>query len=107
MSWIVMVLCYVVTTSMVGFLFGMVGLALGWNTRNQRPLLNFITLPILLVTTYFCFRFLVKELAGKAVEEALDKVENAPSTPAELSSAPTGKPDEAGAGTQEMGSAKS
>jgi len=73
LSWIVMVLCYVVTTSMVGFAFGMVGLALGLNTRNQRPILNFITIPVLLVTTYFCFRFLAKELASKAAEKALDE----------------------------------
>jgi phosphotransferase system glucose/maltose/N-acetylglucosamine-specific IIC component len=68
-----MVLCYVVTTSMVGFAFGMVGLALGWNTRNQMPLLKLITIPVLLVTTYVCFRFLVKELAAKAVDRALEE----------------------------------
>lgn len=73
LSWIVMVLCYVVTTSMVGFAFGMVGLALGFNTRNQMSLLKLITIPVLLVTTYLCFRFLVKELATKAVERALDE----------------------------------
>lgn len=73
LSWIVMVLCYVVTTSMVGFAFGMVGLALGLNTRNQRPILNWITVPVLLVTTYLCFRFLAKELAARAVEKALEE----------------------------------
>lgn len=71
LSWIVLVLCYVVTTSMVGFAFGMIGLALGMNTRNQRPILNFITIPVLLITTYLCFRFLVKELSSRAVEKAL------------------------------------
>jgi uncharacterized membrane protein YvlD (DUF360 family) len=71
LSWIVMVLCYVVTTSMVGFAFGMVGLALGFNTRNQRPILNLITIPVLLLTTYLCFRFLVKELASRAVEKEM------------------------------------
>ena len=69
-----MVLCYVVTTSMVGFAFGMVGLAFGWNTRNQMPLLKLFTIPFLLITTYVCFRFLAKELAAKAVNRALDEV---------------------------------
>lgn len=76
LSWIVMVLCYVVTTSMVGFAFGMVGLALGMNTRNQRPILNLIMIPALLITTYFCFRFLAKELASRAVEKALAEKRN-------------------------------
>jgi uncharacterized membrane protein len=58
---------------MVGFAFGMVGLAFGWNTRNQMPLLKLITIPVLLVTTYACFRFLAKELAAKAVNRALDE----------------------------------
>lgn len=73
LSWIVMVLCYVVTTSMVGFAFGMVGLALGLDTRHQRPILQWITLPFLLITTYLCFRFLAKELAVRAVNKALEQ----------------------------------
>jgi len=72
-----MVLCYVVTTSMAGFAFGMIGMVFGWSTRNQRPLLNLITIPVLLVTSYVCFRFLAKELAGKAVDLALDEKLNA------------------------------
>ena len=73
LSWIVMVLCYVVTYAMVGFVFGMVGMAMGYNVHNQGRLLDFITTPMQLLTSYFCFRFLTKELASKAAEKALDE----------------------------------
>jgi hypothetical protein len=87
-----MVLCFVVTYSMVGFAFGLVGLAFGWNTRNQGRLLSLIEMPVQLVTSYVCFRFLAKELAAKAVERALDdkqKLEQETKAAAQLAS---GKP---------------
>ena len=72
-SWIVMVLCYVVTFSMVGFAFNLVGISLGWNVRNQGRLLSLVTMPVQLVTSYACFRFLARELAAKAVERLLNE----------------------------------
>ena len=72
-SWIVMVLCYVVTFSMVGFAFNLVGMSFGWNVRNQGRLLGLITMPVQLVTSYVCFRFLARELAAKAVDRALNE----------------------------------
>ncbi|MFT3782359.1 MAG: hypothetical protein QM790_10120 [Nibricoccus sp.] len=77
LSWIVMVLCYVVTWSMVGFVFNAIGMAAGFDVRNQGRLLSLITMPVQLVTSYFCFRFLAKELAAKAVEKALDEKRDA------------------------------
>jgi len=68
-----MVLCYVVTFSMVGFAFTMVGMSMGWNVRNQGRLLGLISIPVQLLTSYVCFRFLSKELAAKAVDRALDE----------------------------------
>jgi len=72
-SWIVMILCYVVTFSMVGFAFNLVGMSLGWNVRNQGRLLGLITMPVQLITSYVCFRFLARELAAKAVDRALNE----------------------------------
>ena len=72
-SWIVMILCYVVTFSMVGFAFNLVGMSFGWNVRNQGRLLGLITMPVQLVTSYVCFRFLARELAAKAVDRALNE----------------------------------
>jgi len=72
-SWIVMVLCYVVTFSMVGFAFNLVGMGMGYNVRNQGRLLGLITIPVQLITSYICYRFLAKELAAKAVNRALDE----------------------------------
>jgi len=68
-----MVLCYVVTFSMVGFVFNLVGMSFGWNVRNQGRLLGLITIPVQLVTSYVCFRFLAKELAAKAAARAFDE----------------------------------
>ena len=102
LSWIVMVLCYVVTTSMVGFAFGMIGLALGLNTRNQRPILNLITLPVLLITTYLCFRFLAKELASRAVEKALE-AKRAEERAAKTAAAAAAKVEAKPAGTEQAG----
>ena len=71
-----MILCYVVTFSMVGFAFNLVGMSFGWNVRNQGRLLGLITMPVQLVTSYICFRFLARELAAKAVDRALDEKRN-------------------------------
>jgi hypothetical protein len=68
-----MILCYVVTFSMVGFAFNLVGMSFGWNVRNQGRLLGLITMPVQLVTSYICFRFLARELAAKAVDRALNE----------------------------------
>jgi hypothetical protein len=68
-----MVLCYVVTFSMVGFAFNLVGMGMGFNVRNQGRLLGLITIPVQLITSYICYRFLAKELAAKAVNRALDE----------------------------------
>jgi hypothetical protein len=71
-----MILCYVVTFSMVGFAFNLVGMSFGWNVRNQGRLLGLITMPVQLVTSYVCFRFLARELAAKAVDRALNEKQN-------------------------------
>jgi GTPase len=71
-----MILCYVVTFSMVGFAFNLVGMSFGWNVRNQGRLLGLITMPVQLVTSYICFRFLARELAAKAVDRALNEKQN-------------------------------
>ena len=71
LSWIVQVLCYVVTYAMVGFAFNLIGMSLGWNVRNQMPLLKLIEIPVQLVTSYACFRFLAKELVERAVDRVL------------------------------------
>jgi hypothetical protein len=80
---------------MVGFAFNLIGMSLGWNVRNQMPLLKLIEIPVQLVTSYGCFRFLAKELVDKAVDRALkekqtQKPRNASAPPV----VPASKPEE-------------
>jgi hypothetical protein len=98
-----MVLCYVVTFATVGFVFNLVGMALGWNVRNQGRILNLIEIPVQLVTSYVCFRFLAKELAIKSAEKALnDARDEQQAKKAASSSMPANKSDAAESAQQQQ-----
>ena len=94
LSWIVQVLCYVVTYAMVGFAFNLIGMSLGWNVRNQMPLLKLIEIPVQLVTSYGCFRFLAKELVEKAVDRVLKEKQTQKPRSAGLPVPSVSKPEE-------------